>query len=267
MRSLISWRWAFVLFWLFVTPARAAAQETGDSPQAVAEEKGFLEIVFSGGVSGIVIMSALIALSLTATYLIIEHLWTIRRTELLPEGLADTVRQLVVTGKFREADEACQAKPSLLSFILAHGLAETDGDWSSIEKALEDATAEQSARLFRKVEYLSVIGNIGPMLGLLGTVTGMIQAFQQVASTQGSAGAADLAEGIYEALVTTVAGLIIAIPSLGAFAIFRNRVDEIVADAAYVAHHALNPLKRRDPSARTPSGPPGPPPPPRGGRG
>ena len=117
--------------------------------------------------------------------------------------------------------------------MLIQGLAEIDGGWTAVEKALEDATAEQSARLFRKIEYLSVLANIAPMVGLLGTVVGLIMAFKKVAETQGSAGAADLAEGIYTALVTTVAGLLIAIPSLGAFAIFRNRVDEFVAEAAY----------------------------------
>src|ERR671914_570403 len=100
-----------------------------------------------------------------------------------------------------------------------------------VEKAMEDATAEQAARLFRRIEYLSVIGNIAPMVGLLGTVTGMLLAFKQVADTEGSAGAAQLADGIYQALVTTVAGLIIAIPSLGAFALFRSRVDQLVAEA------------------------------------
>jgi biopolymer transport protein ExbB len=89
----------------------------------------------------------------------------------------------------------------------------------------------------------------------------MIFAFQQVASTQGSAGAADLAEGIYQALVTTVGGLIVAIPCLGAFAIFRNRVDQLVAEAAYVALHAFAPLKRRrstKPSSSTATPPPPP---------
>ena len=120
-----------------------------------------------------------------------------------------------------------------------------EGGWEAIEKAMEDAMAEQSARLFRKIEYLSVIGNIAPMVGLLGTVTGMIFAFQQVATTQGAAGAGDLAEGIYQALVTTVGGLIVAIPSLGAFAIFRNRVDHLVAEASYVVQHTIAPVKRR----------------------
>ena len=92
--------------------------------------------------------------------------------------------------------------PCVLTFVISHGLGEMEGGWEAIEKAMEDAMAEQSARLFRKIEYLSVIGNIAPMVGLLGTVTGMIFAFQQVATTRGAAGAGDLAEGIYQALVT-----------------------------------------------------------------
>ena len=127
---------------------------------------------------------------------------------------------------------------------------------------MEDATAEQAARLFRRVEYLSVIGNIAPMVGLLGTVTGMLLAFKQVADTEGNAGAAQLADGIYQALVTTVVGLIIAIPALGAFALFRSRVDQLVAEAAYAALHALSPLKKQRGEASIPM-PPAPPPPPK----
>ena len=139
-------------------------------------------------------------------------------------------------------------------------MAEVEGGWTAVEKALEEATAEQSARLLRRVEYLSVIGNIAPMVGLLGTVTGMIFAFQRVASTQGAAGAGELAEGIYQALVTTVGGLIVAIPSLGLFAIFRNRVDQLVAEAAYMAQHVFTPLKRRRPTTKRGRGEPPPPP-------
>ena len=120
-----------------------------------------------------------------------------------------------------------------------------------MEKAVEEALAEQAARLMRRIEYLSLIGNIAPMVGLLGTVTGMIIAFQQVAVSGGAAGAGDLAEGIYQALVTTVAGLIVAIPSLGAFAICRNRVDELMAEATQRANHALAPIKRMNSQRRT----------------
>lgn len=210
-------------------------------------------------------MLVLFALSLTAAYLVFEHIMTLRRTEIMPEGLGDQVRDSLAAGRVGEADQACRQHPSFLSFVILNGLAELDGGWAAVEKALEDATAEQSARLFRKIEYLSVIGNIAPMVGLLGTVTGMIIAFQQVANTQGSAGAGDLAEGIYQALVTTVGGLIIAIPCLGAFAIFRNRVDQLVAEAAYVALHVFAPLKRRRSTKSQPSGATPPPPPPEGG--
>ncbi|MBM4000226.1 MAG: MotA/TolQ/ExbB proton channel family protein [Planctomycetes bacterium] len=236
----------------------AAGQPTEDAAApAPRPPQGFFEILFSGGPIGVVIMIALIGVSLTAAYLVFEQFLTLRRKELVPDGLADETRALVAAGQLAQADAKCRERPSLLSFVLLYGIGEADGGWSAVEKGLEDALAEQSARLFRRVEYLSVIGGIAPMLGLLGTVTGMIMAFEQVARTQGSAGAAELAEGIYQALVTTVVGLIIAIPSLGAFAILRNRVDEMAAEAAYQAQHALGPLKH---ASRYGGGPPPAPP-------
>ena len=217
--------------------AQADANET-------AASNGFFEIIFSGGWVGFAILLLLLALSLTSAYLIFDQLMSLRRKELIPEQLTETVKQYLSAGQLREAQQVCQNEPSLLSFLVINGLAEIEGGWPEVEKAVEDSLAEQSARLFRKVEYLSVIGNIAPMVGLLGTVTGMIFAFQQVAATQGAAGAGDLAEGIYQALVTTVGGLLVAIPSLGMFAIFRNRIDGLVAEAAHAAQQALSPLKR-----------------------
>ena len=210
-------------------------------------------------------MISLLGLSLSAAYLAFEQLLTLRHGEMMPDGLDDEVRELIKAGQFRQALELCAGTPSLLAVIIRQGIVEVDGDWNDVEKAMEDATEEQSAQLFRRVEYLSVIGNIAPMVGLLGTVIGMIVAFQEVASTQGSAGAGDLAAGIFQALVTTVGGLIVAIPSLGAFAVFRNRIDQLVAEAAHRAQRALVPIKRRSrvaqAQARTAASPPPPPPP------
>ncbi len=222
-----------------------AAEPAATTAAAEAGPQSLLSIVFSGGPVGMAIMLFLLALSLTAAYLAFEHLLTIRRDELMPTGLADHIRELLLAGRVADADRACRQRPSLLAFVLLHGLAELDTGWNMVEKAMEDALAERSARLFRRIEYLAVIGNMAPMVGLLGTVVGLIMAFYQVAATQGAAGAGDLAGGIYHALVSTVAGLIIAIPALGAFAIFRNRIDQLVAEAAYLAQHAMTPLKRR----------------------
>ena len=252
------------IFLAGAAPSSVVAQDvnTATSVDAAAEveSQGFFEIVLSGGPVGWGIMFLLFALSVTSFYLVIDQLITIRRTTLMPEGLAEQVQQLLAGGQIRDADEVCRSRPSFLSFVLVHGLSEVDGGWAAAEKALEDALAEQAARLLRKTEYLSVIGNIAPMVGLLGTVMGMIMAFQRVAVTQGSAGAADLAEGIYQARVTTVGGLIVAIPSLGAFAIFRNRVDQFVAEVAYLAQQVFVPLKRRSgKTVRPGKSPPAPP--------
>lgn len=241
------WRVGLVLLavaGLLSNPSSALAQEGGNGTEP-AQAQGFLEIIFSGGFIGIAIIMVLLVLSVTAAYLIIDHLISVKRSDVMPEGLGDKVRAFLSQGQVAEARELCNQNPSLMSFVLLHGMAEMEYGWSAVEKALEDSLAEQSARLYRKIEYLSVIGNIAPMVGLLGTVIGMIMAFQQVAATQATAGAPQLAEGIYQALVTTVGGLIVAIPSIGAFAVFRNRIDQLIAETGYMAQHVFSPLRRK----------------------
>jgi len=231
-----------------------AAAESGPAGAETDAPQSFGEIL---GVLFTPVGMIILLLSIAAVALVIEHIMTIREPVLMPPGLAEEVRQLLADGKLTPARQRCQMEPSFLSYVLQAGLAEVDGGWPAVEKGMEDAAADQSARLFRKIEYLSVIGNIAPMLGLLGTVIGIILAFRELASTQGAARAADLAGGIYVALVTTVEGLIVAIPSLAAFAVFRNRVDQLVAEAAYTAQHVISPIKRARPAA----GPAGSPPP------
>lgn len=231
----------------FDATAILLAQTTSGSPEPA---DGLFDILLSGGIIGVVILMLLFALSIAAAFLVFDQVMTLRRKEVLPEGVSDSVRQALLQGRPAEADAACRRAPSVLGVVLLSGLSELDFGWREVEKAVEDSLAEQAARLMRRIEYLSVIGNISPMIGLLGTVTGMIFAFQQVATTRGAAGAGDLAEGIYQALVTTVGGLVVAIPSLAAFAICRNRVDSLIAEAAYHAQHALTPIKRR-PTGRT----------------
>lgn len=245
-----------------------AQPESGGSDTTASETGGgFWSVVLSGGWFGTAILVTLILLSMVAVYLIVEQVMTLRKGEVMPPGLGDEVRQLLSQGRLPDADKLCRQKPSPLSFVLLSGLGEIDFGWTAMEKAMEDAVSEQAAKLLRKIEYLSVIGNLAPMCGLLGTVTGMIFAFQRVAVSQGTAGAADLAEGIYSALVTTVAGLLVAIPSLGAFAVLRNRIDQLIAETAYMAQHVFAPVRRRATKVGARGAPPaaGPnvPPPPR----
>ncbi|MEM7476873.1 MAG: MotA/TolQ/ExbB proton channel family protein [Planctomycetota bacterium] len=247
---------AFLLAASVCSSAMASPQ-----PEDAAETAGgFWTVILSGGWFGLIILLALVLLSVMAVYLIVEQAMVLRKNEVMPKGMADEVRQLLAQGKLQEASELCRKRPSPLAFVTLSGLTEIDFGWAAMEKAMEDAVAEQAAKMYRRIEYLSVIGNLAPMCGLLGTVTGMIFAFQQVAVSQGTAGAADLAEGIYSALVTTVAGLIVAIPSLGAFAVLRNRIDQLIGETAYVAQHVFSPVRRRATQVGRPASPPGAPP-------
>ena len=197
------------------------------------------EMFEAGGTIGYIITG----LSFLMVSLIVEHLLSLRTNALIPPGLADSIHHHLTLRHFKEARQQCQFHPSFLAYVLAAGLRETDLGYQSVEKALEDAAVEQSARLYRKIEYLSVIGTIAPMLGLLGTVWGMILAFmefEQKANPQVS----ELAPGIYKALVTTLQGLCVAIPALAAFAHFRNRIDQLVADGSLTAEAVFADYKR-----------------------
>ena len=197
------------------------------------------ELIRAGGAVGYVI----VLLSLTMVALIVEHVLSLRRKTVMPPGLAEEVHRLIAEQRYQQAEQACRLNPSYLARVLIAGLREIGLGYATIEKAMEDAAAEQSARLFRKLEYLSVIGTIAPMLGLLGTVWGMILAFVEFES-QTNPQVAELAPGIYKALITTLLGLGVAVPSLAAFAIFRNRIDELVAEASLIAEHVFADYKR-----------------------
>lgn len=222
------------------TPPKATAEAKKAAPKPEASDMSFWALVEAGGGVG----HTIIFLSVVAVSMAIEHLLTIRRKTLIPPGLPEKVRDLLRAGQYAQADQQCKLQPSTLASVLQAGIGEIDGGWPVVEKAMEDAMADQAAKLHRKAEYISVIGNVAPMLGLLGTVIGMIEAFSKVAESSGTANAGELAEGIYKALVTTVEGLVVAIPALGVFAIFRNRIDGLVGEVAYVAQHVFAPVRR-----------------------
>jgi biopolymer transport protein ExbB len=204
-----------------------------------APEVNYAELLEAGGVIGYII----IGLSVALIALVIEHLLSIRRTSLMPGGLAEEVHRLIGLGQFKQAEQQCKLQPSFLGYLLSAGLAEVGQGYGAVEKALEDASVVQSARLFRKVEYLNVISTIAPMLGLLGTVWGMILAFMEF-EAKANPQVSELAPGIYHALVTTLQGLCVAIPALAAYAFFRSRVDELVAQTSLMAEHVFSAYKR-----------------------
>ena len=206
-------------------------------------DKGVLnvrELLRAGGFIGYIT----IALSVAMVALIVEHLLTIRRKTLIPDGFAEKCEKLIASGQLTQAETLCREQTSLLSYVVGIGLQEADLGTATMVKAMEDAIAEQSARLIRKIEYLSLIGAIGPMLGLMGTVWGMIQAFAEFAEKVAPR-TADFAPAISEALVTTMFGLMVAVPAQIAFAMFRNRIDSYIAETAVTSDTIIATLKRK----------------------
>jgi biopolymer transport protein ExbB len=135
--------------------------------------------------------------------------------------------------------------------------------FSSMKEAMETAIGEQTAEQFRKIEYLNIIGNLGPLLGLLGTVLGMIEAFAAMQAAEGSASPADLAGGISRALAHTFLGLFLAVPCLACFGVLRTIVDRLTVRGGLVAEELLLMVKPAE--AKGPAGPGGPGGPPRPG--
>jgi len=204
------------------------------------------EMLAAGGAIGYVV----VLFSFLMVALIIDHMMNIRRSTLMPPGLAEEVHRCLTERRFEEGKKYCKEHPGFLSRVLYAGLDEAGLGYATIEKAMEDAAVEQSARLFRRIEYLSVISALAPMLGLMGTVWGMIQAFlefEQKANPQVS----ELAPGIYRALITTLMGLGVAVPALAAFAIFRNRIEELTAETTLLAEHVFSDYRRALQTRRT----------------
>lgn len=209
-----------------------------------------LEMVFAGNALGVAIVCLLLLLSLVSAYFILEQCFSITRQRLMPEKVMEELAQLVEAGEIKQAVEFCQVKEnySLATEVVLAGLVRyqsSEFGFAEYRSAVEEAGEDLTGRLYRRTEVLHVIGAISPMLGLTGTVLGMIEAFTTMATTNGVAPGQELAGGIGQALLTTLLGLLVAIPTMVAYSYFRNRIDSIVAEAGKRVERVLMPLGRR----------------------
>jgi biopolymer transport protein ExbB len=200
----------------------------GASPQ---RGMSWLEMIQAAGPVGYII----IGLSIVAMAMIVMHFVQIRRSALLPPVQIDQIDALLSNGDIDGALEYClnPDSDSYLTRILSAGLTRFQKSAFGvfeIKTALEEAGEEQTARLYRSTDALQVIGSIAPLLGLLGTVLGMVGAFSSLSQSLDSH--EELASSISMALVTTLMGLILAIPCMALFTFFRNRIDALGSEAA-----------------------------------
>jgi biopolymer transport protein ExbB len=181
------------------------------------------EIVTAGGI----VMVPIILCSILAVAITLERLWTLREQRVVPAELADKVWQWVENRALSDKQVAALQQHSPLGSVLAAGLANRHRDRSVMLEAIEDAGRHVVHDLERFLNTLGTVAAISPLLGLLGTVTGMIRTFKAI-TVAGVGNPAAMAGGISEALFTTAAGLLVAIPALVAYRYLRGRVDELV---------------------------------------
>ncbi len=229
----------------FAQPADAA---TTDAPTGAM--RVFDHFIVKGG---FITWFILVPLSVATVALTVEYSISIRRQTFVPPETYAIISESFNQQNYAEALRISDSDPSLLAAVIKTSLVESSNGYPAMERAMEESLEERSSRLMRKIEYLNVIGNISPMVGLFGTVYGMISLFASIREAGGMPEPARIADDISVALVTTFWGLLVAIPALSIFAIFRNRIDVLTAECAIAADRLLSPFKpgaQRSPQSR-----------------
>ncbi len=193
---------------------------------------------------GGVIMVPILLCSLLAFAITVERLWNLRRKRVLRYDVLNLIEELLREQKIPEATTLCKRHESTMTRVLLVALLNYDRPKAEIKEMIEDQGRQEVPYLERYLTTLGTIASISPFLGLLGTVVGLLKVFQAIAQVGGMTNASVLSEGIHNALITTVGGLCVAIPSLITYNYFARRAEELILEVERVSLRLLNILKR-----------------------
>jgi biopolymer transport protein ExbB len=178
-------------------------------------------------VKGGIFMYPIIFCSIVALAIFLERLWVLRRKHIIPLDFINNVEALLKKQKLSDAVFLCQNDVSSIAKIFLAGLRSTQKGMWLVKEAIEERGSREATILEKNVDILSTIANLTPLLGLLGTVSGMIKTFNAI-SVQGIGNPAPLAGGIAEALITTATGLCIAIPTLVCYRFLKDKASALI---------------------------------------
>ena len=215
--------------------AQPVADESGDADDSGESKKSDNYLMWMFRSLGWFFSVVFALLSMTMVALIVINIVNLRRSQIVPEALVEDFGKLIDENRFQEAYECAKDNESLLGQALSTGLARMPSGYEKASQAMQDVTQAESMRLEHQLGYLALIGNLAPMIGLFGTVVGMIASFQAIASGGAAPSPQKLAEGIATALFTTELGLAIALPALAAYDILKNRLARFILDVAVVS--------------------------------
>lgn len=214
----------------------AAAPEAAAAKPAPTEESLLGWLTDSLGWTYILVF---LSLSFILVALFIMNLLSARREYVCPQHLIDGFEAHLEEKQYQEAYELAKTDESFLGNVLSAGLAKLSSSYSASVAAMQEVGADENMKLDHRLSYLALIGTISPMIGLFGTVHGMINSFYVIANGGGTPDPNKLAEGISTALLTTLIGLAIAIPAIAAYNILRNRVQRLVLEVGITSENLM----------------------------
>lgn len=200
---------------------------------------GLWQIFLAGGP----VMWPILLCSIFAMAIIIEKFWHVHKIKIDTQEFLNSVLDKMKHHQVKEALEICDKTMSPISHILKAGILKYDRPRPQIKEAIEDASLYEVPRLEKNLSMLATIAHISPLLGLLGTVTGMVRCFQTIQAKAASfhpVSPGDLAGGIWEALLTTVAGLIVAIPTFIAYNYLVSRINGFILEMEKASTELVN---------------------------
>ncbi len=189
---------------------------------------------------GIPYVVVFLALSVTLVSLFVMNMLAARRDTLCPHDLVEEFGQRLDENDNQGAYDLAKNDESVLGQVLAAGLAKVSRGYPKAIEAMQEVGEEESMKLEHRLSYMALIGNLSPMIGLFGTVQGMIASFQVIANGGSTPRPSDLAEGISTALFTTLVGLFIAIPAIAAYNILRNRVARLLLEVGVESENLMS---------------------------
>jgi biopolymer transport protein ExbB len=190
------------------------------------------------------IMIPILLSSLVGLAVLIERVIVLRQGRIIVPEIAEAVMTLPASKDLSVAYAICDRRPGPFANLVRAGLDHADNDWTVIRDVLEETGRLEATRLTRRLGVLETVAAVSPLLGLLGTVLGMIKVFAAI-SVAGLGNPESLSGGISEAMITTAAGLIIGIPALVAYNWLNGRADRIIFDLEYYSSKVLDTLRRR----------------------
>ena len=226
-------------------PADAPAPAPGGGEEAAPADDQENYLSWMVGALGWFFSLVFLALSFTTVALFVMNLLTARRDNVIPAMLIEGFEGHLNEKQYQDAYELAKADESFLGLVLSAGLEKLQTGYEQAIEAMQEVGEEENMKLEHRLSYLGLVGTIAPMIGLFGTVVGMVASFRTIAGSATTPKPAELAEGISQALFTTLLGLAIAIPAIAAYNILKNRVARLVLEVGIVSEGLMSRFQKK----------------------